>query len=91
MTIAQNDETIPLKTLRLWPGVLAGMLIVLFKVVGPIVGTGAPQLGSASTPVTRRLHPGSRWLCCRVLSYEWPLVLDLILRTWLGGPDSSSF
>jgi outer membrane protein assembly factor BamB len=44
MTNTQTNEPASRKPLRLWPGVLAAVLLVLFKLVVPIIGPGAPPI-----------------------------------------------
>ena len=45
MTIAQTDEPTPQKPLRLWPGVLAAVLLLLVRFVVPIVVPEALMVG----------------------------------------------
>src|SRR5205809_553718 len=45
MTTAQTDEATPLKPLRLWPGVVAAVLLLLVRFVVPIVVPGTMMFG----------------------------------------------
>ena len=45
MTISQTNELTPRKSLRLWPGVLAAVLLVLLRFVLPIVMPDATAVG----------------------------------------------
>src|SRR5438034_6531574 len=45
MTTAQTDEATPLKPLRLWPGVVAAVLLLLVRFVVPIVVPGTLMFG----------------------------------------------
>src|SRR5216117_4186574 len=45
MTIAQTDEPAPRRPLRLWPGVVAAVLLLLVRFVVPIVVPGTMMFG----------------------------------------------
>jgi outer membrane protein assembly factor BamB len=44
VSVTQSEEKAPRKPLRLWPGVLLGALLVLFKLVFPFFGPGSPPI-----------------------------------------------
>ena len=42
MTVMQNNEPTARKPLRLWPGVVAALLLIAFRFVSPLFGTAGP-------------------------------------------------
>ena len=53
MTTAQTDETTPRKPFRLWPGVVAAVLLLLVRFVVPVVVPGTMMFAVMDSAASR--------------------------------------